>query len=215
MSETSAVSDIFIHPLALCESKAVGAGTRIWAFAHVMQGAVVGCDCNIGDHAFLETGVRVGNRVTIKNQAMLWDGVDIGDDVFVGPGACFTNDLFPRSRRMPLPAIDRRYRDRQGWVAETRVERGASLGARSVIRAGVTIGAYAMVAAGAVVTRDVAAHALVAGLPARRRGWVCRCGVRLVATVGQSWRCPECGETFQEQTGRRCTSPARSCSPGC
>jgi UDP-2-acetamido-3-amino-2,3-dideoxy-glucuronate N-acetyltransferase len=82
--------DIFVHPRALCESEQVGPGTRIWAFAHVMKGAVIGRDCNIGDHAFIEAGARIGDRVTVKNQAMVWDGVDVGDDVFVGPGASFT-----------------------------------------------------------------------------------------------------------------------------
>jgi len=194
----SAPIDIFVHSHALCESEQVGPGTRIWAFAHVMNGAVVGRDCNIGDHAFLEGGARLGDRVTIKNQVMVWDGVEIGDDVFVGPGACFTNDLFPRSQRMPLPAVADRYRQRQGWMALTRVENGASLGARCVILAGATIGAYAIVAAGAVVTDDVPPHALFAGVPAKRLGWVCRCGLRLTRVQTAVWRCPQCGETFHE-----------------
>jgi UDP-2-acetamido-3-amino-2,3-dideoxy-glucuronate N-acetyltransferase len=202
---------VFVHRLALCESEAVGAGTRIWAFAHVMQGTVVGRDCNIGGHAFLETGVRIGDRVTIKNQAMLWDGVEIGDDVFVGPGACFTNDRLPRSPRMRLPAVAGRYRERREWLASTRVEQGASLGARCVILGGVTIGAYALVAAGAVVTRDVSAHAIVAGAPARRAGWACRCGARLQRAGGAGWSCPHCGEPFDERTAEGCTSLARSC----
>jgi acetyltransferase-like isoleucine patch superfamily enzyme len=203
-------ADIFVHPLALCESAAVGAGTRIWAFAHVMKGAVVGRECNIGEHAFVEAGARIGDRVTIKNQAMVWDGVEIGDDVFVGPGACFTNDRVPRSPRMPLPAVARRYRGRQ-WLETSRVGRGASLGARSVVLAGVTIGAYAMVAAGAVVTRKVPAHALMAGTPARQAGWVCRCGARLLKMGGPVWRCPRCRESFEEQTVEGCTSLAQSC----
>ena len=143
----SPASDIFVHPRALCESEQVGGGTRIWAFAHVMKGAVVGCDCNIGDHAFIETGARIGDRVTVKNQAMVWDGVEIGDDVFVGPGVSFTNDMFPRSPRMPLPAVSARYREQAQWLVRTRVEQGASLGAQSVILPGLTIGAYAAVAA--------------------------------------------------------------------
>jgi len=202
---------VFVHGHALCESETIGAGTRIWAFAHVMKGAVVGRDCNIGDHAFIETGARIGDRVTIKNQAMLWDGVEIGDDVFVGPGVCFTNDRHPRSPRLPLPAVARRYREPQRWLAPTRVERGASLGAGCVILAGVTIGAYAMIAAGAVVTGNIPAHALAAGAPARQRGWVCRCGARLRRAAGTAWRCRECGESFDERTEGECTSLERSC----
>src|ERR1700730_14708952 len=160
-------ADIFVHPRALCESEQVGLGTRIWAFAHVMKGAAIGRDCNIGDNAFIETGARIGDRVTIKNQAMVWDGVEIEDDAFIGPGVSFTNDAFPRSPRMRLPAVDARYRSEEGWLLRTRVENGASIGARCVILAGLKIGAYAMVAAGAVVTREVSAHALVAGMPAK------------------------------------------------
>ena len=207
----SVAAEVFVHPLALCESRAVGAGTRIWAFAHVMAGAVVGRDCMIGGHAFLEAGSRIGDRVTIKNQVMVWDGVEIGDEVFVGPGVCFTNDRVPRSQRMRLPAIARRYREPGGWLATTRVEQGASLGARSVILAGVTIGAYAMVAAGAVVTGNVPAHALVKGVPAKQRGWVCRCGARLSATQFRPWRCRQCGETFDDEAIGGCTSRAPSC----
>jgi UDP-2-acetamido-3-amino-2,3-dideoxy-glucuronate N-acetyltransferase len=205
----SAPADIFVHDNALCESEQVGSGTRIWAFAHVMSGVVVGRDCNIGDHAFLETGAIIGDRVTIKNQAMVWDGVEIGDDVFVGPGVCFTNDLLPRSPRMPLPAVAERYREQQGWRVTTHVAQGASLGARCVILAGIRIGPYAMVAAGAVVTRDVAAHALVAGVPATHLGWVCRCGARLWQATHAVWHCRQCGESFAEQPEGGCTSLAR------
>src|SRR6201981_2663356 len=154
-----AASDIFVHPRALCESEQVGKGTRIWAFAHVMRGAVVGGDCNIGDHAFIETGARIGDRVTVKNQAMVWEGVEIEDDVFVGPGVSFTNDVLPRSSRMP--AVTGRYLHPKAGLGRTRGKKGASLGARCVVLAGVRIGAYAMVGAGAVVTREVRAHALV------------------------------------------------------
>ena len=97
--ETS--NSFYVHPKALCESTEIGEGTRIWAFAHVMKGAKIGCHCNIGDAAFIESGAVLGDRVTIKNQVMVWDGVTIEDDVFVGPGVIFTNDMFPRSPRMP------------------------------------------------------------------------------------------------------------------
>jgi len=203
-------ADVFVHAQALCESADVGRGTRIWAFAHVMQGAVVGRDCNIGDHAFIETGACIGDRVTIKNQVLIWEGVAIGDDVFVGPAVTFTNDLRPRSPRMNLPAVAARYHDRAGWLAQTKVESGASLGARAVILAGVNVGAFAMVAAGAVVSRDVPPHAIVAGVPARPVGWACRCGARLVAASANAWRCLSGGESYSARSDRGCTSLARS-----
>lgn len=158
--------EVYVHPFGLCESGDVGAGTRVWAFAHVLAGAVVGTDCNIGDHAFIEGGAVIGDRVTIKNSVMVWDGVTIADDVFIGPGVVFTNDLRPRSG----------VRDK---MVTTTVCTGATIGANASIVCGVTIGPYALVAAGAVVTRDVTTHALVAGNPARVTGWVCRCGGRL------------------------------------
>jgi UDP-2-acetamido-3-amino-2,3-dideoxy-glucuronate N-acetyltransferase len=141
----------------------------------------------------------------------VWDGVDIGDDVFVGPGVSFTNDVYPRSRRLPLPAVTADYRAEAGWLVATRVENGASLGARCVILPGAHIGAYAMVAAGAVVTREVPAHALAAGVPAKLVGWVCRCGARLVEERVRVWRCRSCGETFKEHGAEGCTSVARFC----
>jgi acetyltransferase-like isoleucine patch superfamily enzyme len=176
-----------------------------------MKGAVIGRDCNIGDHAFIETGARIGDRVTLKNQAMVWDGVEIGDDVFVGPGVSFTNDVSPRSRRLPLPQVAAGYRAKTVWLVRTCVENGASLGARCVILPGAHIGAYAMVAAGAVVTRAVPAHALVAGVPAQRAGWVCRCGAGLIEARPASWRCPKCSESYDENGADGLTGLTRCC----
>ncbi|MGL4464678.1 MAG: acyltransferase [Planctomycetia bacterium] len=157
----------FLHPAALVEGAEVGAGTRVWAFAHLLAGAVVGRDCNICDHVFIEDDVRVGDRVTIKCGVYLWAGTRIDDDVFLGPGVVFTNDRQPRSRRRPV---------RFDGVT---VRRGASVGAGAVLLPGVEIGEYAMIGAGAVVTRSVPAYALVYGNPARHAGWVCRCGKKL------------------------------------
>jgi acetyltransferase-like isoleucine patch superfamily enzyme len=161
--------EVHVHPNGLCESATVGAGTRVWAFAHVMAGAVVGEDCNVGDHAFVETGARVGDRVTIKNGVLVWDGVVIEDEVFLGPAMVFTNDLRPRA------AV---HKERE-QLLRTRVRRGATIGANATVVCGVEIGEHAFVGAGAVVTGDVLAHALVAGNPARPMGWVCECGARL------------------------------------
>jgi len=179
-----------VHPQGLCDSDRVGEGTRIWAFAHVMRGAVVGRDCNIGGGAFVESGAVLGDRVTLKNQVMVWDGVRVEDDVFVGPGVIFTNDAAPRSPRMPGAAD--RYRDPGRWRVATVVGRGASLGAGAVILPGADVGPAAMVGAGSVVTRPVPAHALVVGNPARRVGWVCVCGGRL----GDDLTCPDCGAAY-------------------
>lgn len=147
--------DYFTHPAAICETSAVGRGTRVWAFAHILPGAVIGSDCNVCDHVFIENDVIVGDRVTVKSGVQLWDGVRLHDDVFVGPNATFSNDKFPRSRQRP-PAF-----------AETVVQRGASIGANATILPGITIGMNAMVGAGAVVTKDVPANAIVVGNPAR------------------------------------------------
>lgn len=173
---------VFVHPWGLCESASVGPGTRIWAFAHVMSGARLGADCNVCDHVFIESGAVVGDRVTIKNAVLVWDKVILEDDVFVGPNAVFTNDLVPRAR----------FRNNKPLLLPTVVCRGATIGANATIVCGVTIGELAFVGAGAVVTADVPAHALVVGNPARRIGWACTCGRRL----RHRWSCP-CGREFE------------------
>ena len=179
----------FVHPHALCESETVGAGTRVWAFAHVMAGAVVGRNCNICGLSFIEDGAILGDGVVVKNGVQVWDGVELESDVFVGPNATFTNDLRPRAARS-LPPSE---------FVPTRVRQGASLGANVTVVCGHVIGRHAFVAAGAVVTRDVPAHALVAGNPARRMAWVCECGLSLADDLACS-----CGRGYRlvdEQQG--------------
>jgi len=150
----------FVHPNALLESNKIGAGTRIWAFAHILPGAVLGEDCNICDGVFIENDVILGNRVTVKPGVQLWDGTRIEDDVFIGPNATFTNDKFPRSRqwKSTFPTIT--------------VHKGASIGANCTILPGIVIGAGAMVGAGTVVTKDVPENAIFFGNPGQIHGYV-------------------------------------------
>jgi UDP-2-acetamido-3-amino-2,3-dideoxy-glucuronate N-acetyltransferase len=177
---------VFVHPQGLCESTEVGDGTRVWAFAHVLPGAVIGRDCNICDHAFIESGARLGDRVTVKNAVLVWDGVTIEDEVFLGPNVLFTNGLRPR-------AAVKQQRDE---LLPTYVRRGATLGAGVVVVCGTTVGSYAFAAAGAVLVRDVPAYALMAGNPARQRGWVCACGERLSSDLG----CTSCSRTYRSDS---------------
>lgn len=166
----------------------VGKGSRIWAFAHVVSGAVIGEDCNICDHTFVEGKVKVGNRVTLKCGVYLWDGITVEDDVFVGPGAIFTNDPRPRSKKYPVA------------YPELVLRQGSSIGAGAVILPGLRIGRWSMVAAGSVVTRDVPDHALVVGNPARFRAWICRC-VEKIAFDAQGCATCNCGRSYRLRAG--------------
>ena len=145
----------YIHPHSLVEDGVtLGDRTRVWAFVHILPGAVIGEECNICDHVFIEGDVKIGDRVTIKCGVQVWDGLRIENDVFIGPNATFTNDLYPRSKQ-------------DFELLHTRVEEGATIGANATILPGITVGARAMVGAGAVVTKDVPAGTLVLGNPAR------------------------------------------------
>ena len=149
----------FKHEQAIVETSSVGEGTTIWAFAHILPGARIGRDCNICDHTFIENDVVIGDRVTIKCGVQLWDGIVVEDDVFLGPNATFTNDLFPRSKRRPQE------------FQRTIIKTGASIGANATILPGLTIGEGAMIGAGAVLTHDAPPRAILMGNPARIKGY--------------------------------------------
>lgn len=199
-----------IHPSADVSADArLGERTKVWNRAQIREGAVVGDDCIIGKDAYIDFGVRIGDKVKIQNGALVYHGVTVESGVFIGPGAILTNDRYPRSIT-PLgdPAGD------DDWtVSEICLRYGSSIGAGAVVVAGCDVGRFATVGAGAVVTRSVPDFALVAGNPARRLGWVCACGRRLVDASGAplpgnargAGDCPACG--------RRYDIDGNSCSP--
>jgi len=185
------MSDVLVDPTAFVHESAyvdegavVGANTRIWHFCHVNAGATIGAGCSLGQNVVVMPRVRIGNNVKIQNNVSVYEGVELEDDVFCGPSMVFTNVINPRS-----------HVSRKSEYRRTLVRRGASIGANATILCGVTLGEYAFVGAGAVVTRDVAAYALMAGVPARRIGWMCQCGERLPDSG--TGRCAACGTTYE------------------
>jgi UDP-2-acetamido-3-amino-2,3-dideoxy-glucuronate N-acetyltransferase len=171
---------VFIHDTSLVASDQIGPGTRVWAFCNLLPGSRIGRDCQICDRVFIEGGAILGDGVTVKCGVSIWDGIHIASGVFIGPGAIFTNDPHPRSRRQVAA------------YPTTTIQRHASIGAGAIILPGITVGAFALVAAGAVVTRNVADFALVTGNPARQRGWVCVCAATLHGDV-----CNACGRVYE------------------
>jgi acetyltransferase-like isoleucine patch superfamily enzyme len=177
-----------VHPTALVDSATIGDGTRIWAFCHVLPGAVIGRNCNVGDHCFVESNASLGDEVVLKNGVSVWNGVTIESRAFVGPNVAFTNDRAPRAKVF------------DSTVVPTFVREGASLGANATIVCGVVVGRYAMVGAGAVVTRDVPDFGLALGNPARVVGYVCRCAHRLSFSDHVA-RC-DCGRSYRQDQSR-------------
>ncbi|MBV9571810.1 MAG: N-acetyltransferase [Alphaproteobacteria bacterium] len=173
----------FVHPTAVVDDNVdIGAGTKIWHFAHVLSGSRIGAGCVIGQNVMIGPNVRVGDGCKIQNNVAIYEGVTLEDDVFCGPSMVFTNVLLPRA-----------HVSRRTEFLPTLVKRGVSIGANATIVCGHTIGEYAMVGAGAVVTRDVPPHALIVGNPARRIGWVSGSGERL----GEDMTCPRTGERYR------------------
>jgi len=174
-----------IHSHALVEENVeIGERTRVWAFSHILSGAIIGEDCNICDHTFIEGKVILGNRVVVKCGVYLWDGVTAEDDVFIGPAAVFTNDLKPRSQQHEYECL------------KTLLKKGCSIGANSTIIAGNTIGAWALVGAASVVTRNIPDYAVVWGNPAKFQYWICECTQKMSFEDSKEFIC-NCGKTYK------------------
>ncbi len=192
------MSNPLVQPTADIDGSAVlGIGTTVWHLAQIREHARLGRDCIVGRGAYVGPGVIIGDNVKLQNYALVYEPARLEDNVFIGPAAVLTNDLYPRSvdvsGKLKRPA---------DWDALGVVIReGASLGARAVVIAGCSVGRWALVAAGAVVTRDVPDFALVAGTPARRIGWVGYAGVRLEPSGDGRWRCPKTGSLYTEEAG--------------
>lgn len=172
----------YVHPSSFVDDNVViGEGTKIWHFCHIQSGAQIGSNCSMGQNVNVGNNVKIGNGVRIQNNVSVYEGVEIEDDVFCGPSCVFTNVVTPRAE---FP-VNKKY-------ARTLIRKGATLGANSTVVCGHTVGKYAFVAAGAVVTKNVKDYALMAGVPARQKGWVCECGKRLNSDLNCT-----CGRSYE------------------
>lgn len=175
----------YIHESSYIDSDVqVGKDTRIWHFCHIQNGAKIGEKCSIGQNVYISSNVRIGNRCKIQNNVSIYEGVELEDGVFCGPSMVFTNDLTPRAE----------YPKGRAGYKRTLVRTGATIGANATIVCNHELGSYCTIAAGAVVTQDVAPHALMAGVPARRIGWVCKCGQVLDTKL----HCVSCGKDYKQ-----------------
>ena len=184
-------SDFFVHPSAIIDEGArIGKGTRIWHFCHLAATSKIGERCNIGQNVYVDNNVVIGNGVKIQNNVSVYNGVIIEDDVFLGPSMVFTNVINPRS-----------FIERKNEFKQTVVRRGATIGANATLLCGIEIGRYAMIGAGAVVTKNVLAHAIITGNPGRQSGWVSEAGIKLDFNANGIAKCPLTGKVFKLENG--------------
>ena len=182
--------DYFVHESSYVDDGAIiGVGTKIWHFCHILPGAVIGERCNLGQNVVVMGGTRIGTNVKIQNNVSIYEGVVLEDDVFCGPSCVFTNVMNPRS-----------HVSRKSEYRQTLVRRGATIGANATVICGATLGEYSFIGAGALVRGEVPAYALMVGVPARRVGWMCQCGIRL-EMVGRHATCNACGARYEETGG--------------
>lgn len=177
------MKDYFVHESSYVDDDVIiGKGTKVWHFCHIQSGAVIGEDCSFGQNVNISNNVQIGNGVKVQNNVSIYEGVELEDHVFCGPSCVFTNDLTPRAK----------YPKGHAAYKKTLVKEGASIGANATIVCGHTIGKWALIGSGAVVTKDVKDHALMLGVPAAQKGWVCECG----QVLDESLVCPDCGRKY-------------------